>query len=100
MEPPMSRGRYEDLTGRRYGRLRVERDSGARQDTHVVWVCHCRPQFGGCGSWTLVNTSNLNQGNTLSCGCLQKEIARMINSRRRAWRHHLREDDVGESPLA
>lgn len=81
----MAQGVYEDLTGRRYFRLRVLGDSGLRQDSHVLWNCRC-------GSQVLVNTSNLNTGNTMSCGCLHREIcAGTANGSRRLWRGRIKE---------
>ena len=35
------------------------------------WRCRCK-----CGTETLVSASNLNGGNSRSCGCLRKETTR------------------------
>jgi hypothetical protein len=77
------RGLHEDLTGRRYFRLKVLGDSGLRCGSQILWRCRCR-----CGSVTLVTTSNLTSGtNTLSCGCLHREICSGTpNGIRRLWR--------------
>ncbi len=61
-----------DLTGKRFGRLLVERythshvsKSGASKP---MWECLC-----DCGSRVIVSGSNLRHGNTESCGCLRKD---------------------------
>jgi hypothetical protein len=54
-----------DLVGQQYGRLLVLRRI---QSTPVKWLCQC-----SCGSETQVLTTNLRNGNTQSCGCLQRE---------------------------
>ena len=68
-------GKFQDLTGQRFGRLTVvnrgpDRISpkGARL---VCWNCRC-----DCGNMTLVDAGNLRGGNTKSCGCLKKETSR------------------------
>lgn len=57
--------------GQKYNRLTVieqtqERDSCGR----IMWLCKC-----DCGNLTKVDSSSLRNGNTKSCGCLQKEKA-------------------------
>ncbi len=59
----------KDLTGRRFGRLLVLRDSGKRQNSHVLWECLC-----DCGKKTLSTSGNLNSGNSRSCGCLSVDL--------------------------
>ncbi len=59
----LDRGKV-DLRGKRFGRLFVK--------TYVkggLWHCVC-----DCGGEATVLTRNLNNGNTRSCGCLQKSI--------------------------
>lgn len=61
-----------DLTGRKFGYLTVIKKSGhhlrksGRKD--VLWECQC-----DCGSITNVSKSNLLNGGTTSCGCVQKQ---------------------------
>lgn len=66
--------RNRDLTGQRFGRLVVKKYSKEfsqkKKDNHKYWECIC-----DCGKTTFVHTSYLRNGNTKSCGCLQKEIA-------------------------
>lgn len=62
-----------DLTGRRFGRLKViGRDSSTSDD--VRWQCIC-----DCGNAKSVRGSHLRSGRVLSCGCLQKERASSSN---------------------
>lgn len=59
-----------DLTGQRFGRLVVIRDSGERASSRVaMWECKC-----DCGEISFVSRANLRSGHTKSCGCLNKEI--------------------------
>jgi hypothetical protein len=63
--------RKVDHTGRRFGRLKVikliVRRGKSRNDT--IYLCRC-----DCGREKQVRYSNLMNGGTLSCGCLQKEL--------------------------
>lgn len=52
-----------NITGERFGRLTVLSYSGGGK-----YLCLC-----DCGKETIVNTYNLKNGTTKSCGCLQKE---------------------------
>lgn len=61
-------GAYEDLTGRRFGRLLVLEPS--RATGGLMWLCRC-----DCGASSSVTYSNLSCGGTQSCGCRQREIA-------------------------
>lgn len=58
-----------DLTNKKFGRLTVIEWLG-----NSKWKCKCE-----CGNIVNVETSNLNNGNTKSCGCLQKERASECN---------------------
>ncbi len=59
--------RFQDLRGRRFGRLRVTAYAGRRNARHY-WLCRCR-----CGLTTTVRGSHLLQKLIESCRCLQKE---------------------------
>ena len=59
-----------DLTGQKFGRLNVVSLSPKRSGGHLHWVCDCE-----CGNTITVLGYNLRNGNTKSCGCLQKEKA-------------------------
>lgn len=70
-----------DLTGRKFTRLRVlSRGPNTRRNGRswtTTWVCYCDPGLGGRGATTKpVLRSNLIQGYTRSCGCLQRETGR------------------------
>jgi hypothetical protein len=69
-------GRFEDLTGQKFGRLlvleRAEPHVSPDGTKRIRWkcVCSCEDQNVVC-----VGTARLKNGSTKSCGCLQKEIA-------------------------
>lgn len=52
-----------DITGKVFGRLTVIEYNG-----YGEWLCQCE-----CGNKVSVKTYNLNNGNTKSCGCLQRD---------------------------
>lgn len=61
-----------DLTGDIYGRLTVIADDGSRSNTgRVLWLCEC-----SCGNKVHVQSQNLKNGRTKSCGCLNEEKKR------------------------
>lgn len=69
----LSRGRAEDLTGKKFGKLTVLcRDSG--RDGY--WVCECE-----CGKRKSIVGKSLREGNTRSCGCIQREVVAKIGAR-------------------
>lgn len=58
-----------DLTGNIYGRLTIIEDDGSRTKTgKVLWLCEC-----SCGNKIHVQSQNLKNGRTKSCGCLNEE---------------------------
>ena len=61
----------EDLSGQRFGKLTVLRDSGERYQGNTIWECRC-----DCGNITKVRGPSLKDGNTKSCGCLDRERPR------------------------
>jgi len=67
-------GRFEDLTGRVFGRLTVLRIFDKQHDRHR-WLCRC-----SCGSGVdkPVYANILKGGGTLSCGCLARENGRIM----------------------
>ena len=56
-------GKYEDMTGRRFGMLTVISRADNR-GTSVMWNCLC-----DCGNTSIANGNNLRRGATRSCGC-------------------------------
>lgn len=65
---------YEDLTGRKFGRLFViKRVPDIVNETgkhYAAWLCKC-----DCGNTKVVHRDNLKNNTTLSCGCLRNESA-------------------------
>ena len=62
-----------DITGKRFGRLTVLEKVDYKdtpQKSQAMWKCKC-----DCGNITVVRGTQLRQGKTKSCGCLQKEKA-------------------------
>lgn len=66
-------GRFEDLTGKRFGRLTVIK----RVDDYYIspkgikmikWLCKC-----DCGNEIVTTGNCLKRGHTKSCGCLNTE---------------------------
>ena len=62
--------KYDDLTGKRYGRLTVS-ELAYHENGIVYWKCIC-----DCGNQKIVRASDLRNGHTSSCGCLLKESRR------------------------
>ncbi|HEL2057774.1 TPA: AP2 domain-containing protein [Streptococcus suis] len=58
-----------DLTGQVFGRLTVLGDVGKRtKNKGILWHCMCE-----CGTITFVKGANLKNGDSRSCGCLNRE---------------------------
>lgn len=68
--------KFRDLTGRKFGRLKVE-DLAFRRNKRFFWDCVC-----ACGDRKIIDGHSLKTGATKSCGCLQRE--RASKSRKRA----------------
>lgn len=60
-----------DLVGKKFGRLTVIKKVKIKGKRSFRYCCKCK-----CGNEIFVKTSELMSGNTRSCGCLQKEIAK------------------------
>lgn len=65
-----------DLTGQKFGRLEVLKDSGLRNRGNIIWLCKCE-----CGSFKKIAGRNITSGKTQSCGCLSVEQARLTARR-------------------
>lgn len=63
-------GKVKDLAGMTFGRLKVIEFAGIAKNRSALWKCEC-----SCENHTIivVQSSNLRNGNTQSCGCLHKE---------------------------
>jgi hypothetical protein len=64
-----------DLTGMRYGRLKVIKQQGS-VNRHAAWLCECE-----CGNRVVKFARHLKRGSTKSCGCLKSETS-MLNCRK------------------
>lgn len=63
-------GKKIDLTGQRFGRLVVLRETPKRDiGGNVWWECKC-----DCGNITCTSAQNLRKGCTKSCGCYNHDI--------------------------
>lgn len=58
--------KFIDLTGRLFNRLVVIKLVGKNNSGNYLWLCRCE-----CGKETVVESRNLNNGHTKSCGCLK-----------------------------
>lgn len=63
--------KYEDLSGKKFGKLTVIKKIGTNKAEHSCWLCKC-----DCGNEVIVDRSNLsiNKIKTISCGCYKKEV--------------------------
>lgn len=57
-----------DLTGQRFGKLTVIKESAERKGGRVCWECQC-----DCGNVVVVKGLSLKNGDTKSCGCLRTD---------------------------
>lgn len=57
-----------DLTGEKIGRLTIIKRIGTNKGGRPIWLCQC-----DCGNTANVSSHELRNGDTKSCGCLQKE---------------------------
>ena len=57
-----------DLTGQKFGRLTAIKRVENTKNKDTLWLCKC-----DCGGETITRITNLRNGNTKSCGCLNKE---------------------------
>lgn len=70
---------FQDLTGKRYGRLLVLRYKGRRitpANYFYYWECQC-----DCGNISIHQRGNLQSGHSKSCGCLEVENRSDINAK-------------------
>lgn len=74
-----------DLTGKRFGRLRVIMRAGSSPHGDALWKCEC-----GCGTACEIRASSLRGNVTRSCGCLRSDKMRRRGLSR--IRHDVRDD--------
>ena len=67
---------FNDLTGKRFGKLSVEYKLPEKRNNKIIWHCKC-----DCGKYKDIAGSQLTKAKspTRSCGCLQKERTREAN---------------------
>lgn len=65
----------KDLAGQVFGRWSVISFSGRDKHNNAMWVCQCK-----CGEIREIIGSGLRSGNTMSCGCYNREIVSQIHS--------------------
>ena len=67
--------RYDDLTGKKFGRLTVkEIHCDCITGKCVKWLCICE-----CGNEVIVDASKLKNGHTKSCGCYRRDASKNFN---------------------
>lgn len=66
----------KDITGQTFGRLTAIKYVYSDKSRTAVWQCKCN-----CGNIVNVKGTELRNGQVNSCGCLQKERARMSNTK-------------------
>lgn len=59
--------RVKDLSGQRFGLLTVVERAGKAKNGNMLWKCQC-----DCGNTTIVHSTSLVQGSTMSCGCYHR----------------------------
>ena len=64
----------KDITGRQYGLLTVIKYLKPSRNGHAIYNCLCK-----CGNKCDVFATALKTGNTLSCGCIQKQMVSESN---------------------
>lgn len=73
-------GKFEDLTGKRFGRLVVKersQDYVSPKGAHRPrWLCLC-----DCGNMKMIDSSGLRDGRIVSCGCYGKEKSAEIGKK-------------------
>ena len=70
------KNRYEDLTGKRFGKL-VVLGFDCRYGRRLKWKCRC-----DCGNEVVAYGDSLRSGKKKSCGCLVAETARKTSANR------------------
>lgn len=76
----MSAKKYQDLTGLPFGYYTAIRQDGCNSKGDPYWLCRCR-----CGNEKRVRVYDLLDGNTQSCGCLQRERVTIHDCTNEPW---------------
>ena len=70
-----SEASFVSLVGNRYGKLLVVERVENNRFGHVCYRCKC-----DCGGETIIDATNLRNGNTSSCGCIKSKGEMIINN--------------------
>lgn len=73
-----------DITGQRFGRLVALEYSHTSKDKKAVWLCKC-----DCGNLCHATAKDMRSGNTQSCGCYARDVARKVNTKHGAYKTRL-----------
>lgn len=57
-----------DMTGEKYGRVKVTSYAGISEDRRALWACECE-----CGVSFITRGKDLRSGKVTSCGCARRE---------------------------
>lgn len=75
--------KLKDITGQKFGKLTALKRVNNDKQNCVCYLCKC-----DCGKEVIVRSNSLKNGNTQSCGCLQKQTA-IITSKNNFTKHNL-----------
>lgn len=74
-----SEGRFNDLSGRKFGRLTVIKKSDRKSSLKTFWKCQC-----DCGTRKTIRGHDLIRGSVQSCGCVksrgEEEVRKLLNN--------------------
>lgn len=68
--------KINDLTGKKFGRLKVVRYYGSNKNGRALWLCQCE-----CGNTKVIVGNSLINKATISCGCYNKEHSKNIHTK-------------------
>ena len=63
-----------DLCGQRFGRLTAIKTVGSNKQGNSMWLCKCE-----CGNEVIVNSQNLKNLHSKSCGCWKSDVTTARN---------------------
>lgn len=66
--------RYEDLAGKKFGKLTVLKKDNREDKQNAYWICKC-----DCGNVKSIAAKNLKSGATQSCGCIKDEKFNLLD---------------------
>ena len=67
-------GKFIDITGQKFNRLTVVSRAENNKYKKATWNCIC-----DCGNALIITSSQIKNGYTKSCGCIQKEKAKLTS---------------------